>query len=86
MNIGSLDKIISYMHLNLQLGVNFNVRVLSNWHDTNGKLHVEAKLLCETYAHVLESYILISTWRHFLPILLVVASSPTVLLIRSFTS
>ena len=31
-NIGDLDKIISYMHLKLPLKVNFNVRVLCKWH------------------------------------------------------
>ena len=41
-NIDDLDKIISYMHLKLQSGVNFNVRILSNWyaHDRNAKLKI----------------------------------------------
>ena len=33
------------MCLNLQPGVNFNVRTLSNWRDTNAKLDMEAKLV-----------------------------------------
>ena len=37
-NIGDLDKIIYYMCLKLQLGVNFNVHVLFNWCDRNVKL------------------------------------------------
>ena len=37
-NIGNLDKIISYMHLKLQLGGNFDVHVLSNWSDRNTKI------------------------------------------------
>ena len=37
-NIGDLNKVISYMHLKLQLRVNFNVRVLSNWYNTDSKL------------------------------------------------
>ena len=42
-HIGDLDKIISYMCLKLQLRVNFNVRVLPNWRDTDAKLDMEAK-------------------------------------------
>ena len=37
-NISDLDKIISYMSLKLQLGVNFDVRILYNWRDRNTKL------------------------------------------------
>ena len=42
-NIGDLDKIISYVQLKLHLRVNFNVHVLPNWCDNNVKLDMEAK-------------------------------------------
>ena len=54
-NIGNLDKIISCMHLKLQLGVNFNVHMWPNWHDTDVKLDMEAKPPHETCTHVVES-------------------------------
>ena len=67
------------MSLKLQLGVNFNVCVLSNWRDTNVKLDMEAKPPHETYTHGGELHS--HAWHHFLPILLVVSLSLTVFLI-----
>ena len=95
-NIDNFDKIISYMCLNLQLGVKINVCVLHQkrlfiiYGCTSGAVDMEAKVplqnicLYPPFCYELNTSCTDGA-TGFLPIPLVVASSPTVLCIWSFT-
>ena len=74
-NIGDLNKIISCMCLNLQLGVNFNVDVLPKWYSRYGNQSISVEYL-PIFALSLAEH---SHWQaHFLPTPLVVTLSPIV--------
>ena len=79
MNIGDLDKIISYMCLKLQLGVNFNVCIFpTGLTEMRSYRYVSQTTSQNMYTHGEELHS--RAWHRFLPIPLVVASSLTVFL------